>query len=250
MKEQIYTIPVNEAYEQDCECPVCYLHKTLEDEALEYTLGAAMMEPDYRILSNELGYCNKHFSLLFSKPNKLSLALILDTHLDQMRKKFSSLSKDVDRLKSKKRGLFKKSSNDSINKITDLLTKNITSCVVCEKIENTLKRYNEVFFYMWKNDENFRKKVENSKGFCLAHFKLMCENAYKYLNTKEAAEFINLIYKKEISELERLQKDIHRFTLKFDYRNKDMELGTAIDAPLNTMEKLSGHLAYKDNSSK
>ena len=33
MKEQIYTIPVNEVYETDFECPLCELEKRLEREA-------------------------------------------------------------------------------------------------------------------------------------------------------------------------------------------------------------------------
>ena len=81
MKETIYTIPLNEAYEEESECPLCFLEKKLEDEALEYALGAAMMEPDYRVESNEVGYCNRHFERLLAMPNKLSLALVLETHL-------------------------------------------------------------------------------------------------------------------------------------------------------------------------
>ena len=46
MKEKIYTIPVTEAFQQDCECPLCLMEEKLEEEALEYTLGASMMEPD------------------------------------------------------------------------------------------------------------------------------------------------------------------------------------------------------------
>ena len=48
MKETIYTIPINEAYDENCECPLCFLYSRLEKEAVEYALGAAMMEPDYR----------------------------------------------------------------------------------------------------------------------------------------------------------------------------------------------------------
>ena len=56
MKEQIYTIPVNEVYDTDCECPLCELEKKLEKETLDYTLGAAMMEPEFRMESNEKGF--------------------------------------------------------------------------------------------------------------------------------------------------------------------------------------------------
>ena len=96
MREKIYTIPLNEAYETDCECPLCLLEKKIESEAVEYTLGAAMMEPDFRIESNEKGFCNKHYSMLFSKPNKLSLALVLETHLLELSKSLDSLSNEFE----------------------------------------------------------------------------------------------------------------------------------------------------------
>ena len=81
MKEQIYTIPVNEVYDTDCECPLCELEKKLEKETLDYALGAAMMEPEFRMESNEKGFCNHHYSMLFGMSNKLALSLVLDTHL-------------------------------------------------------------------------------------------------------------------------------------------------------------------------
>ena len=39
-----------------------------------------------------------------------------------------------------------------------------------------------------------------------------------------------------------LQEDIHKFTLKFDYRNKDMAWGTAKDAPQRVVKTLAGYL--------
>ena len=55
MKETIYTIPLNESFDTDCECPLCVLKDRLETESVEYALGAAMMEPDFRIESNKKG---------------------------------------------------------------------------------------------------------------------------------------------------------------------------------------------------
>ena len=109
MKEQIYTIPVNEAYETDCECPLCFLEHRLEQEAIEYEMGAAMMEADHREESNNKGFCTRHFNMLFDMGNKLSLALVLDTHLDEMRKKLNAFSKEVQAASKSKGGLFKKS---------------------------------------------------------------------------------------------------------------------------------------------
>lgn len=239
VKEKIYTIPLNEAYETDCECPLCLLEKKTESDAVEYTLGAAMMEPDFRIESNEKGFCNKHYSMLFSKPNKLSLALVLETHLLELSKSFDSLSNQFQNFS--KDSLFKKSSDNS-KKINKWFDKNNSSCVICDKVNQTMDRYIEVFFYMWSHDNDFRNKVISSKGFCLYHFDKLFKNAPKYLSKKDAKDFLNIIYQKEKDELKRINEDIHKFTLKFDYRNKDMEWGTAIDAPIRTIEKISGYI--------
>lgn len=240
MKEKIYTIPVNEAYEQDCECPLCYLEKNLEAQAVEYALGAAMMEPDYRLISNEKGYCNKHYSMLFKMPNKLSLALVLDTHLEEIRRKFSSLESDINKLN--KGSLFKKPSKENLDKIVSKTKSMTCNCVICEKTKQTTDRYIEVFFWLWKNDEQFKEKIQRSKGLCIPHFNTLCKSAFSHLSHTDACEFIKLIYIKQASELERIQEDIHRFTLKFDYRNRDMQWGTAVDAPIRTIEKLSGYI--------
>ena len=86
--EQIYTIPINEAFEEsiakpETGCPFCKLYKMLEDNELELILGASMMEPEIRQKTNKAGFCPDHFKkmLVFGK-NKLPLALILESHLD------------------------------------------------------------------------------------------------------------------------------------------------------------------------
>lgn len=246
MKEKIYTIPVNEAFSEDCECPICLLEKKLEKDAVDYTLGAAMMEPDYRILSNEKGFCRRHFSMLIKKQNKLSFSLVLETHLEELRKKLKSLDKSVNALSCEKGSFFKKSENTSLAHICDTIKNAESSCIICDKINNTVDRYIEIVFHLWKNDADFRKKVTDGKGFCLNHFNILCASAFKYMNHTQASEFVKIIYDKECAELDRLQEEIHRFTLKFDYRNKDMKLGTAVDSPQRTTEKISGFLADEE----
>lgn len=240
MKEKIYTIPINEAVDLNSECAFCEIEKKLEKDATEYALGAAMMEPDYRILCNEKGFCNHHFSMLFKKPNKLSLALILDSRLETLRKDFSSLDKSFENTQKKCRFFKKSQTPTSFN-----LPKN--SCVICEKIDSEIKRYTEVFFYMWKNDQAFKEKILSSKGFCLPHFYHLLDASSKYLSKPD--DFIKPIYEKQISELKRIQDDIHRFTLKFDYRNKDMDWKNAKDAPIRTIEKTVGYIDTEEQES-
>ena len=64
--EQIYTIPINEAFE-GCEksdapsCPLCGIYKEFEKNEIDLILGASMMEPDVRIKTNAKGFCREHY---------------------------------------------------------------------------------------------------------------------------------------------------------------------------------------------
>ena len=65
MKETIYTIPVNEAFEKPCECPMCNLENRFENDRVNYYLGPSLMEPENRIETNETGFCAKHFKQMY-----------------------------------------------------------------------------------------------------------------------------------------------------------------------------------------
>ena len=89
--EQIYTIPVNEAFEasaadKSCGCPFCSLYRKLENDELDLILGASMMEPDVRIRTNKTGFCRTHYDMMFVRKNRLGMALTLESHLDHVQK--------------------------------------------------------------------------------------------------------------------------------------------------------------------
>lgn len=244
MKEKIYTIPVNEAFDTDCECPFCILEQNLETESVEYALGAAMMEPDNRIESNDKGFCGRHFRMLYDYPNRLGLALVLDTHLEEIRKKLSECGKSFPAVGG---GLFKKNpAKANAARIADTISNIRKPCVICERISHTMERYAAVTAELWADEAEFRKKFENSKGVCLKHFELLCLAAQSTLNAAKTNEFIKFLAEKEQKELQRIQEDIHKFTLKFDYRNADMPWGTAKDAPVRCVEKINGYITAPD----
>ena len=90
MSEKIYTIPVNEAFEACAEehsrgCPFCRIYNKLEANELDLILGASMMEPDVRKQTNEKSFCPDHFNMLLTEKNRLGLALILESHMNQLR---------------------------------------------------------------------------------------------------------------------------------------------------------------------
>lgn len=45
-----------------------------------------MMEPDIRQRTNAEGFCATHYHMMFERKNRLGLALILESHLEEVRK--------------------------------------------------------------------------------------------------------------------------------------------------------------------
>ena len=241
MKEQIYTIPVNEVYDTDCSCPLCELENRIERESVEYALGAAMMEPDFRVESNERGYCRVLYAKLFEKPNKLSLALILDTHLMEIRKRLEAEESGIKALSRQKSGLFKKNgAKDAAQKLHSITDKINCDCMICKKVNFTMERYIDVIMYMYFTDTDFKEKFNKSNGFCFKHFNDVLKIMPSSLSDSQTKEFLPALFEKEKLLLDGLQEDIHNFTLKFDYRNKDIPWGNAKDAPIRVIQALSG----------
>ena len=141
MVESIYTIPLTDAMDEDTPCMFCYLEEKLEQEQIEYALGAAMMEPDFRILSNEKGYCRHHAKMMVNAQKALPLALVNDTRCEEVLKKLKSLDT------SKKGGLFKKGQSfcDDFCHMSDALA---STCFICERIEKTMEKFTNTFWYL------------------------------------------------------------------------------------------------------
>ena len=79
MKEKIYTIPVNEAFDSQDECPFCNLRRTVEQKTIRFALGpgASYMEPDVRGETDKAGFCGAHFKKMYDYGNSLGSALMM-----------------------------------------------------------------------------------------------------------------------------------------------------------------------------
>ena len=234
MKEKIYTIPLNEAFQEGGECPFCTLEKKLETEQVSYSLGASMMEPDARMLSNEKGYCRRHFDMMSRETKALSLGLVLDTHLNQL---IAAIEKEKEHHEAKG-GLLKK----DISPLEAILEKNEQSCLICDKLHDTMEKFAQVLWYLYKRQPEFREKVLASSGFCLPHFRLLLACAHKELSGKELKEAKQEIIDLELSHLKRINEEVNWFTKKFDYRYQDEPWKNSKDAPARAMEKLAKFL--------
>lgn len=233
MKEKLYTIPVNDAFETDCECSLCYMQKQLETNAVEYTMGPSYMEDDIRAETSRLGFCGKHLEQMYQTQNRLGLALILKTHMDEVTAKIEKLSKTEQKIAVP--GLFRK------NKVSCSVAEYIQSleetCFVCEKIHNTFDRYVATVFYLYHNEEEFRSKFKASKGFCTSHYKILSLTAPQYLKGDELNDFLSILHSLYLNNMKRVSGDLEWFINKFDYRYANEPWKNAKDALPRAMQK-------------
>lgn len=232
-KDTLYTIPVNDAFDTDCECPVCKMYESIENDAVTFTLGPSYMEDDIRLVTNKKGFCKTHIAMLYKHQNRLGLGLMLDTHLETMINNIEKLAKSPVKAPS----FFKK--NVSSNTLADYIEEVSHSCYICDRINVTFDRYIATIFHMYRNDSEFAGKIASSKGFCNEHFSLLYNAAADNLSGRNYEEFISCISNVYIDNLKRIKDEVEWFTDKFDYRNQDAPWKNSKDALPRAIQKLN-----------
>lgn len=239
MKEQIETIPVNEAFESGDECPFCHLHRVAEQRAIRYVIGpgASYMEPDVREVTDEKGFCGEHMKKLYDYGNSLGNALIMQTYFVGLLKAMDKQLEDFEM--PPKKSLFggKKQKTEEKISFAQWLKNRQSSCYLCEKNAYNMRRYYNTFFFLAKDGE-FRSKVEASKGFCVNHFAGLMEAAEEFLQNGQREWFYTTVPALTRENLARVQGDLDWFIEKFDYRNASADWKNSRDAVSRSMQKL------------
>lgn len=238
MKEQLDTIPVNEAFEAQDECPFCYLERQVEQRAIRYTVGpgASYMEPDVRAATDGQGFCRQHYKKMYDYGNSLGNALIMQTYFVGLQKE---LEAQLDNLQlPDKKGLFSKKQEAELPLLQWLKNKNST-CFLCSKIDYNMRRYYATYFHLIK-DAEFRAKAEAGKGFCMHHFMRLLEVAQEKLPNNQIEWFYTTVCQQMKENLARVQGDLDWFIDKFDYRNASAPWKNSKDAVSRSMQKLKG----------
>ena len=237
MLETIYTIPVNEVFDECAEnhslgCPFCRLYDRLEKDELDLILGASMMEPEIRIKTNEKGFCPDHYAKMFERKNRLQLALMLESHLDKIKEDM-----DGNFLSNLVHGKGK-NGNEKLETLEH-------TCYVCERIEGNLSKMilNSIYLYEVDYDKKetpFADKIAKQSYFCLPHYRRFIEDGRKNLDKKKFSDFYKLVSTLEEEYFSSLRADVSWFIKKFDYRYENEDWGNAKDSVQRAMAFLNG----------
>lgn len=230
--EQIYTIPINEVFEEhekqpSLGCPLCHLYEKLEENELDLILGASMMEPDIRIKTNQQGFCRTHYGRMLGMKNRLGLGLMLESHL-------SEVAKGLD---DSLLGLLPGQKGNATLRYIDQQEK---SCYVCGKVEYHFERMCSNLLVMYSTDSAFRRKYAAQPHFCLPHVRALGAMAKKKMTAKDFSLFWDQTMATTRSYLSKLREDVSWFCKKFDYRYENEPWYDAKDAVIRAADLLTG----------
>ena len=202
MQENICSIPINDVFLPHDGCPMCRMRDMLEERKAEYITGSAMMEPSVRIQTNAQGFCFRHFEMMVRLGKRLSNALILESHLQQ-------ISEDLVPREAPKKPDKKKMA---------ALGSMIQDCFICRDIKQNMENMVRIVHAMWLSEPEFRQLYSEQQFICLEHFYLLMNTDVKGLG-KSYQQFYEATSQLTGGYLEKLRTDVHHFCTMFDYRS-------------------------------
>lgn len=205
MKDSIYTIPISEVFEPRDGCPLCRLRDLLEERAIDYILGAAMMEPDVREGTNKLGFCAAHYNRMLARKSRLQMALTMQTRL-------ASLLDTLDR-----------------PRIPAKPEREPETCYVCDRVDWALDRMCSNIYQTYAAQEDFRRLFAEQTVLCWPHYRRLLNGASelpKRLRQPFADECARLCR----AGMDPLFEDVSHFCRMFDYRAAGESWGNSRDS--------------------
>ncbi len=237
MKEKIYTIPVNDAFDRnDTDCPLCVLHEKREGELLDYYLGPSLMESDVRETTNQHGFCHLHARALFTRErNRLGLGLMYHTRIKQVRGALATaLAQAAEQPRRRKRD-----DRERLRTAAQQVRSNADGCVVCDRLAGTMARYLDVICWQYAREPHFRQVFGATHHFCVPHLADILDAAATHLRRPDATAMLADLQAVTTRALDALEHDVEWFTLKFDYRNQDKPWGNSKDAIIRAIRTLT-----------
>lgn len=225
MRDDICTIPVSEVFETDDGCPICRMRAIIEKRIIDYIMGDAMMEPDVRIATNKVGFCEKHYDKMMANRGRLQLTLMLQTHIDELNNR-----------------VFKKKLLTSDGKRGEEAKKILDSCFICSKIEFGMSRMIDTIYRCYENEREFRSLFDSQSMFCLPHYERLIGGCNKHNMKRYGGDFIKSLTRITGQYSAKLYNNLSEFAASFDYRSSKTDL-SGLECKLaveKTVDFLSG----------
>ena len=226
MKPSIATIPITEIFSETAGCPVCRMRRMLEEQYVEFITGDAMMAPDVRVITNVTGFCHRHYSMMVNTGPRLSNALLMQTHIDEVRKK-----------------VFPKNNGEPpTKKMLESIHELDGTCYVCDRIERDLLHLLRTVYMQYGSDAGFRKQYADQDYICLDHYALVMANVYKKgMDKQTLKEFYEATNALSKGYMDKLYDDVSHFTTMFDYRNTGGDYKSSKDSIERTVSFLTSY---------
>lgn len=221
MSYHIDTGLIKEKFAENCECPLCEIKAVVEEQFLHEFLNDAVMEDNSRIAVGKKGFCAKHFDMLFSRQNKLSVALQIETRIDKVSDLFSPI-------KSAKKGA----------KLAERIDESFSTCVICDLVGESMIKYYKTIAQMFTHEKEFYKTLIMCDGVCLKHYAELLRYA-KHAG-KMADYYVEILSATESRAFTAVKENLNEFCRKHDYRNALKPLGNAENALPDARLKIYG----------
>ena len=202
MQYQIQTAPIWDAYRKQSGCPLCAIFAEREKRLVSQYLAENVMDPDFRVRSNSVGFCPEHIRMMYSGQNKLGLALQLETRAAELKKLLDKAPTD----------------KKAAKKQADNLQSHI-GCVICSAIEEPMSRYYMTVAEMYENESEF-PELFAAAHHCVNHTKeLYAAAAYA---GKKTAAYLNALTTSIKRDLKQAETELRAFADCFDHKNTGM----------------------------
>lgn len=150
MQYQIQTAPIWDAYRTSDDCPLCKIYAEREKRLVGQYLAENVMDPDFRVASNSVGFCPEHIRMMYAGQNKLGMALQLETRA-------AFLNELINSPTDKK----------SAKKLAEKLDAH-RGCVICSAIAEPMSRYYMTVAEMYDNENEFPELFAHAHH-CVKH---------------------------------------------------------------------------------
>ncbi len=197
---------IDENFDEGKDCPVCRIKNKVEQRLAEQYLGEGVMEDSTRTEVNDLGFCSRHFDMLFAMKSKLGLALQASTRLDALKK---ILSRPTSAKQAKKQA--KK------------LNEKTSSCVVCKYLNEHMIRYYKTIAEVYLGDSSFSDRLKSGNGFCFEHYQKLLE--YSDHAGLKAKNYLSDLFEVQCRVIDNTKLKLKEFCDHHDYRNASKPLG-------------------------